>query len=230
MLALTSTLCRMPSLSVNETRTRADIKLFWRAYRDASEEGQQFLFRLGKPDLIREACGFAPVGKLLPSDFYVHRSADSDLPALLRVLLLVAREIIGEVDYNIVKIALDGRKVSFLKYNDFDEEAHPALILSIRVHLPSASYAIRDYSSSDNPPILHRKESFVDPLYENYNVFEQLTRQEEELGLLSRSDIGFRREWHEVLAQLGLRIVRHNIVEGPSPQGKIMPNCDDHIG
>jgi DNA phosphorothioation-associated putative methyltransferase len=204
---------RPPPFRLLPPETRADIKLFWRAYRSASEEGQQFLFELGKPDLIRTACASAPVGKLLPSDFYIHRLAEGDLPALLRVLLLVAREIIGEVDYNIAKIALDGRKVSFLKYDDFDEEAHPALVHSVRVHLPSASYTIRNYSPSENRPILHRKESFVDPLYENYNVFATLTRQEEELGLLSRSDIGFRREWNELLAQRSLRVVDHRIVD-----------------
>lgn len=49
--------------------TQADIKLFWRSYKCALEEGRQFLFRLGKPELIREACLSAPVGKRLPSDF-----------------------------------------------------------------------------------------------------------------------------------------------------------------
>jgi DNA phosphorothioation-associated putative methyltransferase len=96
---------------------------------------------------------------------------------------------------------MDGRKISFLKYKDFDEDPHPELIYSIRVHLPSASYAIRDYSSSDNPPILHRKEAFVDPLYENYNTFAELTRQEEDRDLLSQPKIGFKCEWLRLLAE-----------------------------
>ena len=50
------------------------------------------------------------------SDFYLHRSAEESLPALLRVLLFAARQIVGEVDYNIIKFAMDGRKISFLKY------------------------------------------------------------------------------------------------------------------
>jgi DNA phosphorothioation-associated putative methyltransferase len=150
--------------------------------------------------------------KRLPADFYLHRSAEESLPALLRVLTFAARQIVGEVDYNVVKLSMDGRKVSFLKYKDFDEEAHPALLHSVRVHLPSAAYAIRDYSSSENPPILHRKESFVDPLYQSYGAFAELTRQEEDLGLLSRSEIGLKREWLHLLAESQLRIVGHQVL------------------
>jgi DNA phosphorothioation-associated putative methyltransferase len=204
---------RPPPIRLLPPETQADIKLLWRSYKRAMQEGQQFLFQLGKPELIREACLFAPVGKRLPADFYLHRSAEESLPALLRVLIFAARQIIGEVDYNIVKLALDGRKISFLKYKDFDEEGHPELLHSVRVHLPSTSYAIRDYSSSENPPILHRKESFVDPLYENYTTFAELTRKEEHRGLLSRPDIGFKSEWRRVLAENHLYIIGHQLRE-----------------
>jgi DNA phosphorothioation-associated putative methyltransferase len=161
--------------------------------------------------LIREACLTAPVGKRLPSDVYLHRSAEESLPPLLRVLLFAARQIIGEVDYTLVRFAMDGRKISFLKYKDFDEEAHPELLHSVRVHLPSASYAIRDYSTSENPPILHRKETFVDPLYPDYVSFAELTRKEDGLGLLSRPNIGHRQEWQSLLAESRVEIVGHTI-------------------
>jgi DNA phosphorothioation-associated putative methyltransferase len=209
---------RPPPIRLLPAETQADIKLLWPSYKSAMHEGQQFLFQLGKPDLIREACLSTPVGKRLPSDFYLHRSAEESLHALLRVLVFAARQIVGEVDYNIIKFAMDGRKISFLKYKDFDEEAHPALLHSVRVHLPSASYAIRDYSSSENPPILHRKESFVDPLYQNYSAFSELTRQEEDLGLLSRVDIGFKSEWLRLLSERKLHIIGHEVREGSGPQ------------
>ena len=202
---------RPPPFRALPPEVRADIKLFWRSYRQASEEGQQFLFQLGKPALIKDACLSASLGKLLPTDFYLHRSAEGELPALLRVLLFVARQIVGEIDYNIAKLSLDGRKVSFLKYKDFDEEPHPELLHSVRVHLPNASFAIRDYSLSDNPPILHRKESFVDPLYEKHAAFAELTRQEEDRGLLSRPDIGFKSGWLRLLAENHLCIVGHQL-------------------
>jgi DNA phosphorothioation-associated putative methyltransferase len=191
--------------------TQADIKLLWPSYKSATEEGEQFLFQPGKPELIREACLSALVGKRLPSDLYLRRSAEDSLPALLRVLIFAARQIVGEVDYNIVKFVMDGRKISFLNYKDFDDDAHPELLHSVRVHLPSASYAIRDYSASENPPILHRKEAFVDMLYQSYGTFTELTRQEEELGLLSRPAIGFRQEWQRLPSKSQLQIVGHTI-------------------
>lgn len=141
------------------------------------------------------------------------------MPALLRVLLFAARQIVGEIDYNMLKITMDGRKVSFLKYKDFDEEAHPELLHSVRVHLPSTSYTIRDFSASDNPPILHRKETVVDALYPKYGMFAKLTTQEEELGILSQPDIGFRQQWLAILAEHRLRIVGHSIVRDSYLQG-----------
>lgn len=203
---------RPPRIRLLPPETQADIKLLWPSYKSAMQEGRTFLFSLAKPDLIKEACLSAPVGKRLPNDFYLHRSAENSLPALLRVLLFAARQVVGEVDYNIVKISMDGRKISFLNYKGFDENAHPELLHSIRVHLPTASYAIRDYSASENPPILHRKETFVDALYPEYGTFAELTRQEEELGLLSQSDIGLRQHWLAFLAERQLRIVGHCVV------------------
>lgn len=78
-------------------------------------------------------------------------------------MILAARRIVGDVDYDLIKIALDGKKLSFMRYPDFDDTPHPELAYSVRVFLPTASYGIKNYSNSENPLILHRKESFVDP-------------------------------------------------------------------
>jgi DNA phosphorothioation-associated putative methyltransferase len=202
---------RPPRIRLLPAETQADIKLLWPSYKNAMVEGHAFLFNLAKPELIREACLAAPVGKRLPSDLYLHQSAEDTLPALLRVLLFAARQIVGEVDYNIVKISMDGRKISFLNYRDFEGNAHPELIHSVRVHLPTASYAIRNYSEWENPPILHRKETFVDALFPDYGTFADLTRQEEELDLLSQPDIGFKQRWADILAERQLQIINHTI-------------------
>src|ERR1700722_5694794 len=138
------------------------------------------------------------------------------VPALLRLLVFAARQVVGETDYDIVKLSLDGRKVSFLRYGEFDEVPHPELRFSVRVYLPTASYTVRDYSNSDNPPIAHRKEAFVDPLYPKYSVFAELTRQEEALGLLSRADIGHRRGWLALLSEKGLVLIDHILRASPS--------------
>jgi DNA phosphorothioation-associated putative methyltransferase len=204
---------KAPPIRMLPPEVQADIKMLWTNYKAADEAGTAFLFRLGKPELIKEACLRAPIGKKLPEDFYVHKSAEGQLPALLSLLIFAARQVVGELDYDLVKIATEGRKVSFMRYANFEEEAHPRLLHSVRVYLPTSSYSIRDYSTSVNPPILHRKDAFVDPWHPRYIEFSNLTQTEERLGLLSRSDIGTRNGWLSLLKERRLRIVGHTIVE-----------------
>lgn len=139
-------------------------------------------------------------------------TAEAQLPPLLRLMILAARRIVGDVDYDLIKIALDGKKLSFMRYPDFDDTPHPELAYSVRVFLPTASYGIKNYSNSENPLILHRKESFVDSLHPRYAEFAELSAQEEELGLLSRSDIGKLKGWEAILKERGLHIVGHSVV------------------
>lgn len=48
-------------------------------------------------------------------------------------------------------------------------------------------------------------------LHPEYGSFADLTRQEEELGLLSQPDIGFRQAWQNLLTARRLTIVGHRI-------------------
>ena len=190
---------------------QADIKMLWQSYSAALQEGEGFLFQIGNPEIVRNCCQRSPVGKKLPDALYLHRSAEDEIGALLRLLAFAARQIVGEVDYNVLKISMDGRSISFLRYDDFDQDAHPALRYSVRVYLPRAEYSIRDYSNSLNPPVLHRKEMLVDPLHESYKTFCELSAQEEQLGLLSRTDIGTKQGWLSLLAENKLTILGHQI-------------------
>ena len=127
-------------------------------------------------------------------------------------MVLTARQIVGEITYDLIKISPDGKKLSFLAYKDFDESPHPELAYSLKLFLPKASYDLRNYTESLNPPILHRKETFLDPLHPRYVEYAQLTRQEEELGLLSRTDIGTRNGWQTLLEARNLRIENNTVV------------------
>jgi len=196
---------------------RADIKMLWPSYSAARQEGEAFLYQIGNPDLVSAACQSAPVGKKLPDAFYVHCSAEQQIGALLRLLIFAAKQIVGDLEHNIIKISKDGRKLSFLQYVDFDQQAHPELRYSVRVYFPRASYMIRDYSRSSNPPILHRKEALVDVLYPSYAIFSELTREEEDKGLLSRADIGMRQAWLSLLAENKLTISGHRLTSVATP-------------
>ena len=123
-----------------------------------------------------------------------------------------ARAISGNVDdATLVKINRLKPQVSFLVYPDFDTDPHPALQASLVAKLGEIRLKHRYFGDSDNPPILHRKDSFVPESYPGYSKFARLTRQEEKAGLLSRSDIGNRNQWREALADSGLVVRGHQL-------------------
>jgi DNA phosphorothioation-associated putative methyltransferase len=200
-----------PLLHALPAPVRNDIKGIWRTYSAALSEGEQFLFSLGNPEAVRDACRLGGVGKLLPQDFYIHASAADGLPALIRLVIFAAWLIIGEISYDVVKISTDGRAVSFLKYENFDQDAHPALLRSVRVYMPRAIFSVRDYSDVANPPILHRKDLLVRRDYPHIDKFRRLTEAEEKLGLLSEDGIGFRARWAELLEARGAQILGHAV-------------------
>lgn len=200
-----------PAHSTLPASVQRDVKEIWSSYKTAQGEGDKFLFSLGNPDAVKKAAATSPVGKKLPMDIYVHRSAEDDLPALLRLLVFAAGLIVGDVGYDLVKVSLDGRAVSFLAYENFDEDPHPKLLRSVRVYLPKASYSLRSYADSSNRPILHRKETLVSPDYPLYERFRALSEAEEKAGLLTGTDIGFEGSWTALLDARGLKLVDHQL-------------------
>jgi hypothetical protein len=48
-----------------------------------------------------------------------------------------------------------------LSYPDFDRDPHPALLRSVKLSLQTLVLDCWDYAGSQNPPILHRKETFL---------------------------------------------------------------------
>jgi DNA phosphorothioation-associated putative methyltransferase len=154
------------------------------------------------------------VGKRMRDSLYVHVSALSRLPTVLRVLEGCARELLGTVpDATIVKFERQRSRVTYLQYPDFDEAPHPRLWGAYLVALDSLHTDFADYSECDNPPILHRKELFVAVDYPLAARFARLTRQEVKAGLFEDpSRIGTERGWRAALERRGLAIRGHRLV------------------
>jgi DNA phosphorothioation-associated putative methyltransferase len=150
----------------------------------------------------------------LPDDLYVHRSALDSLEPLLRVYEGCGRAYLGEVEgANLIKIHRRSGKLSYLVYPDFESDPHPALRRCVRLSLRSRRLDCYDYAASANPPILHRKETFLPPEHPLHAKFARLTRQEEEHGLLDdASGIGTRERWAERLRHAGLALKGHRLV------------------
>ena len=183
------------------------------------ETAEQILDRLLQPGAIAQLCQRSTVGKLLPTCLYVHISARNALDPQLQQYESRARQATPQLEnFNIIKFSTDQPKISYLFYPEFDTDPHPALRSSIQVDLQTLIATYRNYSNSDNPPILHRKEAFVTPDYPLYEQFAELTRQQEALGLLDNSSgIGTRMAWLQRLKQKGVELQGHRLIQHKPP-------------
>ena len=152
--------------------------------------------------------------KLTRQALYVHESALPQLPPILRAFEGCARAYIGVVEgANIIKLHRDQPRVSYLSYPDFERDPHPALASSLLVPLQTFNIRSRTYRDSPNPPILHRKETFISTDHPLYEKFSRLTRQEEKKGLYEKPElIGTREGWQVALTAHGLRLAGHRLM------------------
>jgi hypothetical protein len=70
-----------------------------------------------------------------------------------------------------------------------------------------------EYGESDNPPILHRKKTVLEPSHQLYSKFARLTAQEERHGLLDdTATIGTRIGWQQRLDERGFMLRGHRLL------------------
>ncbi|MBW4536823.1 MAG: DNA phosphorothioation-associated putative methyltransferase [Pleurocapsa minor HA4230-MV1] len=168
---------------------------------------------LEKFSTIVSHCKNSIIGKHLPDALYVHANALSNLDPVLKEYESRARNLVNNLDRaTIVKFGTDRPKISYLYYPDFDRDPHPQLHQSIVVDLVTEQVSVRQYHNSHNPPILHRKETFVGKNYPLYQTFAELTKGEVALGLLDNSrHIGTLQEWTRLLLEQGVSLVEHHV-------------------
>ena len=204
---------KRPALGQLPASLRYDIRAFFGTYKAACAEANRLLYSAGNQDAVNRACGQAPVGKILPGALYIHHSALSHLPPLLRVYEGCGRKLAGAVDgMTLAKLSRHRPQVSYLVYPDFDSVAHPALTETFVADLSRLNLHHRDYRRSANPPILHRKELLVADKHPYRSRFARLTAREESLGLFATGrSIGMRLQWQTILSDHGLAIRGHRI-------------------
>jgi DNA phosphorothioation-associated putative methyltransferase len=205
---------KRPALSQLPRTLQRDMKAFFGSYARACTEADDLLFKSGDAAAIDAACQRASVGKLLPDDLYIHRSALDALEPLLRIYEGCGRSYLGEVEgANLIKIHRRTGKLSYLVYPDFETDPHPALARCVRLNLRTRQIECYDYGPSANPPILHRKEAFLLPDHPLHAKFARLTQQEEQHGLLSSpATIGTRAGWAARLRDHGVALEEHRLV------------------
>ena len=153
-------------------------------------------------------------GKIVGEAKYLHVSAIKLLDPSEQNLIELARSFISDkCDWNVIKIELKTRnKVSLLNYEDFDDNAFPALLNSWQININTGEVKPRNYSSN-NPPILHRKELLLPTNDKKTIKFRALTLELEELGAFSNSvKIGTKKNWEKELTTLGISIEGHRVI------------------
>ena len=202
---------RRPKLSHLPERLQYDIKDFFGSYKAGCDQADRLLFSIAESQRVEEACVAARVGKRTPDALYVHRTAVGSLAPILRTLEGCARVLVGTIDEaTIVKFHAGRPRISYLGYRAFDEDPHPALHFAYLVDVAGLRADYRDYEEVGNPPILHRKELFVDESHPLRARFARLSAQEQRLGLFSEPHrIGTRRGWEELLAAKGVVVRGH---------------------
>jgi DNA phosphorothioation-associated putative methyltransferase len=191
-----------------------DVRAFFSTYTQACADADRALFAVGSMQLIDKACCDSRVGKLTPNALYVHRTGLQHLPSLLRVYEGCGRTFTGEVEAaNLIKLNRHKPQISYLSYPTFDGDPHPALAASLIVNLRTFRLRYVEYRDSENPPILHRKESFVPETYPGRSKFAALTRREERLGLYTQLEsIGVHENWKRLLAEKNLYFRGHQLI------------------
>lgn len=207
---------RRPKLTSIPLELQRDIKALFGTYKAACSEGDNLLFEAGDMAKIDGSCKAAAFGKLMPTALYVHADSLHRLPGVLRVYEGCARVLTGKVEgATILKLKRHEPKISYLSYPNFDDDAHPGLVRSLRVDLRSFELKDRDFTARDDVPILHRKEQFVPADYPGREMFADLTRAEEEAGLYAHPErIGTRDAWLAVCRSHGVRITHHTLLHG----------------
>lgn len=148
-------------------------------------------------------------GKQLPQACYLHVDAVRALQNQLSdfVLGLAKQHGLTSRSWNICKLHKKDFKVSLLHYPDFSNYPYPALKKSFVIDVQADSLRKSDYSKSENPPILHRRETFFLATQTGFEFYEGFTKQGEELGLYENSRcIGLKQQWERLIKRRGYRL------------------------
>jgi len=222
---------KRPSIRQLPQTLQRDMRVFFGGYTKACSEADKLLFQAGRAEAIDQSCRDSKVGKLLPDALYVHRSALDALEPLLRIYEGCARAYLGEIDEsNLIKLHRHSGKVSYLAYPDFETDPHPPLVRSVKLSLRTRELDCYDYTRISNPPILHRKETFLHPSHPLYEKFARLSEQEDKHGLLSdASTIGTRDGWHNRLQENGFTLRGHRLLRlsGNEPGDGVGPGFEE---
>jgi DNA phosphorothioation-associated putative methyltransferase len=149
------------------------------------------------------------IGKKLPDAIYLHKCALSKIdPVLSDLTVRISKALkIEDTEWNLVKYYKRDYKLALLNYPDFFEYAYPSLETSFTIDLAKLSLRKASYSGSENPPILHRRETFLPSDHESISYFQTFTDEGEKIGLYENArTIGFKKNWERLISNKGYQL------------------------
>lgn len=176
---------RRPKMRELSPEVKQDIKSLFGSYNSACVMADAMLYQVGNLEIIAQLCQKQTVGRQLKNSLLIHISVLETLEPLLRLYEGCASRTVGRLEEaNVIQFSWRTPKITYLFYPDFDHNPHPTLHSRMQIQLSNLRVNYSDYTEDDNPPILHYKDSLVSPDYPLYETFKELTKKEQELGLL----------------------------------------------
>ena len=172
-----------------------DIKAFFRSHGAAEETGQELLFSLSDPAVIRVAALRAEAEGLGWLDrahsFQLDARLVERLPPPLRVYVGCAEQLYGHVgDSNVVKIHLQSSKLTLLKYDRYAESPLPRLRERIKINLRNQLIDFFEYGDDAPWQMLFMKSRFMAPDQPGYTKQTKFDAQLQGLQGLDFSNFG----------------------------------------
>lgn len=174
--------------------------------------------------LFKELISQLKVGKQLPDAVYIHKDALVDTSESLLTFIPAVAQAVKVAEWDLVKLYKKEFRLSLLSYPTFYSESYPALQKSVNIDLVKLTHKVTDYSNSDNPPILHRKETMITPSNPHFEHFRNITQEGENAGLYENTRIiGFKRSWQNIIERHGYALVDGRLFRSSS----VNPSGDD---
>ncbi|MCG9730817.1 DNA phosphorothioation-associated putative methyltransferase [Shewanella sp. Isolate13] len=184
-------------------------------------------------EIFNELVKNTKIGKKLPDAIYLHKDSLDRIDLTLKQFITAvgqALKIDGD-NWNIIKLSRQDFRLSLLSYPSFFTESYPALTQSVTVDLSKLSHRVVEYNATENPPILHRKETMLYPEHPNYEEFQLITQEGESAGLYDNSRmIGYKQSWERLIEKHGYELIDGRLFRASSTITKDdnQPSIDRH--
>lgn len=158
--------------------------------------------------------------------FYVTAQRVSDLPSILRIYIGCGLQLYGDVEaVDLIKIHIQTRKLTLMRFDDFEELALPQMLERIKIRLVNQSIQFFDYVGEYEPPYLYMKSRFLGEESPNYEEQMRFDEQLQALGLFVFGEYGPQKaEFDATLEKQGFEIKEFAICR------KGIPKLDDPCG